>query len=346
MPDMGERAYAYAKACGIIGKSFTGKRISALEKLGRLSELDRMVFPSSYRDLPEKELLAGLEKRIIDRSVKSILSVVDCFSETPLFFALLVRAYELADLERALVASLEGEKTAPVYTDIGRFQTVRFGKWPDIKAMIEGTEFSFLLEKNSVLNRENADISLQTELDRRYYNALWEALFSLPHKDRMAAEKILADEISLRNSTWALRLRTYYRMPDDELKDHLIDIPAGGKKHAKAGKRSLAGEALKSLEFPLDNFGAWSSWRWREFLNPQSGIRNWHADPRYFQNAASGYLYRLARHNFRLRPMSLDSIFCFIKLKQYEEDVLTSGAEGLGMGMSGRDIVSLLGAVS
>ena len=43
--DTGERAFAYAKACGIIGKSFIGKRISALGKLHSLNELDRLVFP-------------------------------------------------------------------------------------------------------------------------------------------------------------------------------------------------------------------------------------------------------------------------------------------------------------
>ena len=37
-----------------------------------------------------------------------------------------------------------------------------------------------------------------------------------------------------------------------------------------------------------------------------------------------------------------DAAACFIKLKQFEEDLLTSVAEGLGLGMSGRDVFSLL----
>jgi vacuolar-type H+-ATPase subunit C/Vma6 len=45
---------------------------------------------------------------------------------------------------------------------------------------------------------------------------------------------------------------------------------------------------------------------------------------------------------FRRRPFSIDTAFCFIKLKQFEEDVLTSVAEGLGMGMSGEDIFAVL----
>jgi hypothetical protein len=50
----------------------------------------------------------------------------------------------------------------------------------------------------------------------------------------------------------------------------------------------------------------------------------------------------MARLYFRRRPISIDTPACFIKLKQYEEDLLTSVAEGLGLGIPGRDVFSLL----
>jgi len=357
---MGERAYAYAKACGITGKSFVGKRLRSLEKVNRLSELDRMVFPDSPGNLPEKELLLDLEKRIIDRSVNSIISIVECFSRPPEFLLLLIRSYEYADLLNALGAFMEKENSRPAHTNLGRFQTVHFEAWPDVKAMLTGTAFDFLLDKKGILidegggqnkieDKTQKSFSLQSVLDRHYYNALWRSLFSLPARDRYAVEKILSDEISLKNCCWALRMRTYYGMTPDEAKSHLIDIPPkktkiGGKK--KPGQHSLAKDALDSLAFPLDSFSAWSAWRWKDFLNPFSSVKQWQADPRYFQNAASRHLYRLTRHYFRINPFSLDSIFCFIKLKQFEEDVLTSSAEGLSVSMSSRDILSILGVES
>jgi vacuolar-type H+-ATPase subunit C/Vma6 len=351
MPGMGERAYTYAKACGIIGKSFIGKRMRALENAGRLSDLDRMIFTEASRNLPEKELLVDFEDRIIDRSLKSILSIVESFSKPPELLILLVRGYEYADLKSALRSSLEGEKNAPAYTDIGRFKSVRFEAWPDIRAMIQNTCFAFLLDKKGALQQKQGSVSketvvsVETALDQHYYTALWESISALPPKDSYAAEKILSDEISLRNSGWALRLRTYYRMTADEVKRHLVDIPVREKnaRRYKTARRSLAGEAIRSLEFSLDSFATWSSWRWKGFLNPESGDRHWHVDPRYFQNAASLYLCKLAGRYFRSRPLSLDAVFCFIKLKQFEEDILTSFGEGLGMGMSGRDVFSMLG---
>ena len=348
MPGAGERAYAYAKACGIVGKSFVGKRIRRLEEVSRLSELDRMVFPLASRDLPEKELLLDLEKRITARSVNSIISIVKSFSDVPEFLKILVRSYEYADLKTAISSIQDGDSKAPVYTDIGEFQTVRFDAWPNMPAMIRGTEFEFLLDKKVVKDEKQAGILMQTLLDRHYYGALWESLFSLPPNDRYAAEKILSDEISLRNSGWALRLRTYYRMTAEEVKSHLVIMPTHGKSHYGTATvpHSLAHDALACLEFPLDNQAAWSAWRWNDFLNPESGGRPWKVDPRHFQNAASLYLYRLSRRYFRSRPFSLDTVFCFIKLKQFEEDMLTSSVEGLGMGMSSRDIFSMLGVES
>jgi len=339
---MGERAYAYAKTCGIIGKSFIGKRMNRLMSVSRLSELDRLVFPDSSRDLPEKELLVDLEDRLIERAVDSIISVVRGFSKPPELLTLLLRSYEYADLKSALVASMEGDKKLPAHADLGPFQTVRFNAWPDIEAMIKGTSFEFLLDKTGDspgrLNQDSG-ISLQTALDRHYYNALWKSLFALPLNDRQTAKKILAEEISLRNSGWVLRLRVYYGMTADAVRHHLIDIPVTGKKSG----HTLADEAIQCLSFPLDHYEAWNSWRWKGFLNSDSRDMHWKADPRHFQNAASMHLYRLARHHFRLRPFSLDTVFCFIKLKQFEEDVLTSCSEGLGMSMPTGDIVSLLG---
>jgi vacuolar-type H+-ATPase subunit C/Vma6 len=121
-------------------------------------------------------------------------------------------------------------------------------------------------------------------------------------------------------------------MPPDELKTHLSDVKAE--------------ESIRCLDFPLDNFSAWSSWHWKEFLNPESANRHWHADPRYFQNAASRYLYRLARRCYRQSSLSLDTIFCFIKIKQFEEDLLTSSAEGLGIGVAVKEVFSILGVES
>jgi len=330
MTNQGERAYAHAKACGIIGRSFVGKRIADLDEASRLSELDRMIFPNSYANLPERELLFDLEKRIEDRTANSVLTIVRGFSKPPEFLVLLLRAYEYTDLKNAAISIIEKAPSPPPHTDIGRFRTVNFDAWPDIRKMVDGTGYTFLLplKKNSP-DKQTDIIALESALDRHYYNALWKSLHSIPIRERHVSQKILSDEISLKNSSLILRLRHYYNMRSDEVKPHLVDIKAE--------------DAIKCLEYPLDSFHEWSTWHWKGFLNPEISGRHWHADPRHFQNAASRHLYHLARHYFFSGSTSLDTIFCFIKLKQFEEDILTGVAEGLGIGMTPKEVLSTLG---
>jgi len=358
--DTGERAYAYAKACGIIGKSFVGKRTSALVKLQSLMELNRLVFPETPHELPGRELLVDLEGRILQRTTRQILAIIDSFSNPPELLIRQLRSCEYADLKTCLHYIATGKPNPPSLSDIGRFRTIRFEKYPDLDGMLAGTEFDFLLSKDIKAIKSGFDPTpLEAELDRRYYTLLVQSLRRLSAADRLYAQQILADEISLRNGVWALRLRIYFGKSPDETAKYLMDqtiprafaeIPgairpriAASSVTATASREiSLAAEARESLALPLDVRSSWKNWRWESLLNPEKAGEVWTADPRYFQNAASQYIYRMSLRCFRIAPFSVSSVFCYIKLKQFEEDMLTSVTEGLGLGMAGKDVFDLL----
>jgi hypothetical protein len=195
MPDSGERAYAYAKACGIIGKSFVGKRISGLGTVTRLQELDRLLFPQSFRELPERELLVDLERRIIDRAAQQIMTIVNSFKNPPEFLIRLLRSYEYGDLKSSISAMEGKEIKAPAFTELGRFRTVRFEAYPDLKAMIKDTEFEALLKEAAPGNETGpASLAFQARLDFHYYESLRKALLRLPKNDRQGIAVILAEE--------------------------------------------------------------------------------------------------------------------------------------------------------
>jgi vacuolar-type H+-ATPase subunit C/Vma6 len=337
MRDMGKRAYVYAKACGIIGKSYVGRGISRLRGLDRLQEMDRLVFAGESRDLPGQELLRDLERRLTGRAVKQILGIVASYSRAPELLIRLLRVYEYADVKSLVNHLAARESGNPGFTDLKSFKTVHWAAYPDLKALFQGTEFTWLLQENlgSMTGEEN--MLLQARLDHQYYGLLWESLRRLAKKDRKAAEFILGEEIALRNCMWALRLRCYYGMKPEKGQIFLLDIPL-------PSGRSTRKDALAAMKLPLDTPSSWERWKWKSFLNPWSPGESWEPDPRFFQNAVSRHLYRLALRSFRRQPFSLDTAFCFIKLKQFEEDLLTSVAEGLGLGMSGGDTLKLLEA--
>jgi vacuolar-type H+-ATPase subunit C/Vma6 len=337
MRDMGKRAYVYAKACGMIGKSFVGRGIPRLRSLDRLQELDHLVFSGETRELPGQELLRDLERRVIGRAVKQILAIVASYSKTPESLVRLLRAYEYADVKSLLNHVGSREAGPPVFTDIKPFETVHWAAYPDLAAMFRDTEFAWIAREDPGALSGMDNILLQAKLDRQYYGRLWDSFRRLAGKDRKVGEFILGEEISLRNCMWALRLRCYYGLSPDKGRIFLLDIPL------KSGC-STQTDALAALGFPLDDPAPWGKWPRKSFLNPWSPGEPWTPDPRFFQNAASRYLYRLALRFFRRQPFSLDTAFCFIKLKQFEEDLLTSVAEGLGLGISSGEILKLLEA--
>jgi len=339
LPDSGERAYVYAKACGIIGKSFVGKRIATLGTLRSPTELDRLLFPEEHHELLGRELLVDLEKHIEKRAVNQILSIINSYTNPPELFIRQMRVYEYSDLKACLHHITGGIKTIPSLCDIGRYRTINFEAFPDLGAMLKGTEFAFVLSRDlKALQSDSADFTpIETELDTNYYLGLAESLDQLSGEDKAIAQRILADEISLRNCVWALRLRTYFHKSAADTGDHLMNISL----HTNPA-RDLAAEAMGSLYLPLDSRAQWNGWKWAKFLNPEKSGEPWSVNPRHFQNAASQYLYQLAWRNFHSAPGEMSSTFCFIKIKQYEEDLLTSIAEGLGMGMNSANVFELL----
>ncbi|MCL2184244.1 MAG: V-type ATPase subunit [Treponema sp.] len=350
-----DSGYAYAKASWIIGKSFLGKRLPLLSGLHTLYELDRLVFPEHRKELPGRELLVDMERRIIERAVRQILSIVNAFTEPPKLLVRMIKGFEYSDLKECLAHIINGTEK-PVISDIGRFKTVRFENYPDVVSMIKKTEFEFLLSddlKNikQGMNASNSvwssvDLTaIETKLDFRFYQGLIESLNQLSDDDREVASRLIFDEISLRNCVWALRLRTYYQKSEIETAKHLMDFKLHKNFYQK--RASVATDALISLDLPLDVRLPWQGWKWERFLNSEEAASqqtavHWMVDPRFFQNAATQYLHHLAFHNFHTLPMSVSAIYCFIKLKQFEEDILTSVAEGLALGMDSSAVFKLL----
>jgi vacuolar-type H+-ATPase subunit C/Vma6 len=332
MKSTAERAYIYAKACGIIGKSFVGPRIRRLQDVNRLSDLDRLLFPDSYEDLPERELLVRLEKRIIARTTNQIHLLLKTQQTIPKFIELLLRSYEYADVKLLVSALMEKENLPPPHADLGRFTTVHFEKYPDPKAMFAGTDFEWILD--TLPETQSDNMRLQAELDQRYYAALWDELNRISDPAIRYIKEIIAEEIELKNILWALRLKFYYNFDKPSIEALLL--------HVQDGKRSLVKTALSCIDKPGDQFAPWTSFEYQSLLNPEEPGTLWRLNVPYVQRKAALLLYKKARTYFLRSPFSLNTTACFIKLKQFEEDLLISLAEGISLGLSGREVLSML----
>jgi len=290
-----DNGYAYAKACGIIGKSFLGVRTSLLSALHTLNDMEKLVFPDNQKESEGGNLLAGLEKQITDRAARFLLSVIGSYSNPPEILA----------------------------------------------CMLKSAEYKSPLSDDPIKQGKNLS-EREARLDYQYYKNLIESLGLLSGDDRKITQKLLCEEISLRNCIWALRLRFYYEKNETDTAAYLMDfqIPGSGS------QKKLSSDASASLNFHLDVPRQWDGWKREKFLNMEDSsheAKHWSVDPRYFQNAVSRYLYHLALRGFHSEPVTISAIYCFVKLIQFEEDLLSSVAQGLALGIDGEGVLKMLG---
>jgi hypothetical protein len=325
--DRGALNYASAKACGMFGKAFLGRRLARLQTITRLSELDRQIFPERPLNLSESELAGVLERRIAERSVSNLLRLLKAFPIESNSLIFMLRAIEFADLKIALGALQAKEVYPPSFMNIAPWGRLHFAQWPNLEKILEGSDLEWV-------NKDRSEFSAAetgTHIDQFYYQSLWNLL--LQERSTEALLRLYADEISLQNCIWALRLSRYYQMPEEEISKRLVHISYEG--------RSLSEAAMNSLGFHAELREDWDAWKYREFINPaHTSETQWRIDPRYFQNAAARSLYRRSRRLFRFGETEKLRLAAFIKLQQYEQDILTSLAEGVQLGMSVKDIIS------
>lgn len=328
----GERAFVWAKACGILGKSTLGRRRDLLRSVDRPSDLYRLLVPDRSPEGTERDISRAAQRAAQERSLASIKSILKSYASAPPVLVRLFRAYEYADLKQAVAAVAAGERHAPVFTDLGGWGTVRFAAYPDLAAMVAGTEFSWLPEGVG----EKDLPSVMAKFDKTYYRKLWTELDAAPSSDIAGLRDLIAEEVSLKNVVWTLRMRTYYHSDRDALEAILIDLPGS--------KIPTLSWARQAEEFPLDRRDAWAGWRLERLLNPERPGAFWALDPRWVQNAAARCLAFKARKVFRRNPFALDAPAAFIKLVQYEEDLLSATAEGLVIGLRAVDVMKVLEA--
>ncbi|MDR1467994.1 MAG: V-type ATPase subunit [Spirochaetaceae bacterium] len=300
----GARAYLYAKACGIIARSFVEGRVNRLAAVSGTKAFEDLVFGDAVSgETGATMTIDAIEKRLGQREDEAIAKISKSFphSEPPALFQMLVK----------------GDRYGQVVSD----EAAARGDADD-----ENGESSITRDISGIARQNSA-----------YYTALWHELEKTPLSDRRFITNIIAEEIRLKNAAWALRLRVYYSLSPEQIKAFLIMIKPG------KNKPTLYADALKSLEPDIEEEAQWHSWRLWKYVNKPVSSQYWKIDPRFFQNQASLYLYRLARKALRRSPFTLDTACCFIKLQQFEKEVLTSVAEAVRLGLTGADALEILG---
>lgn len=327
-------AFVYAKASGMLAKSFVGVRATKLFSVMSLEGLWELLFQSEMPSVPEHSLVQMIEKKAENRFLNSFISLLKNYSKPQDFLIDLLRFYDYNNL-KAIIAYLDStgnpakESLPSDLASIGKYSMLKYDKWPSLSAMTAGTPVSWCSRSDGSLGGHD----MGRRLDAQYIQDLWSSASRLDAASRQPVMNLLKEEIVLDNIVWSLRLRLYYGMSSDEVLERLMSSSSCKSSREVSGDE-LVGPAAQTLSLPLNSYREWGGWKYSHLLNPLEDGVDWTVDPRWVQRAAQFKLYKSALHQFHHHPFTAHVLFCWFKVKQYELDCIRMVAEGIRLKVS------------
>jgi vacuolar-type H+-ATPase subunit C/Vma6 len=327
VPQGFDSAYAYARVCGSLARSYLGERASTLAMSARVGEAWRAIFGELPPVLPEAELASAAERGVRKRAMEALRSIAgSLLSEEP-FFAALVRKWEFAYLKNVLAAIVERSPAAPGTEGSPLDPEFDPQGYPDIDKMLRRTRYQWVIE--SGLDDLPA---VKNRLDRQYYGELWNSIRTIPSGLEGTIPELLRVEAELENLVWGLRLKRYYSMVAADIEPLLIGLDG----------IDVRTPTLRAVGLRADSRSEWAGWKW-EKLVPDSRREDggdWYFDVRGFELAARGYLYRRLYRRLHLEFESYVPLYAYFRIKEYETMAIHGIIEGIKLEAPAAEIIA------
>ncbi len=334
MDRSGASAYVYAKASGMLARSFIGQRASRLFEAKTISELWSLLFKTEIPLVPENMLAQALEQKAEEQFIRDFSNLLDIYSRPDPVSVLLLQSYAYNDLKDVASALRDGARDIPDVYDLGQYGVFNWKAWPDI-ALITGETPAAWYNRTPTVQEE---MEWETRLDIQYIQMLWKGVKQLPLRDRNPARDILLEDIRLDNINWAMRLRVYYGMSAQEIIPRLA-----GEAENPDTQDILAGPAIKMLDFGVDNYADWEKWQYAPLLNPHEEGVIWSPDPRWVQQMSHVKLYKLALSRFHRHPFTAGVLISWFRIKQQELRYIRTATEGLRLHIPDSELKDFVG---
>jgi vacuolar-type H+-ATPase subunit C/Vma6 len=324
-----ELAYAYARVCGSLARSFLGDRAASLATSPRVGEAWRIVFGEAPPVLPEVQLADQAEKKLQRRADSALRSIAGNSIDEEPFFACLIRNGEYSYVKRLLSAIVERSASAPEFD--GLELGIDVSAYPDFEKMFGKGRYHWIVDAAHKAGEKGAAASLadlpaiKNKLDKQYYLELWLSLDSVPPIYAGSLRDLLRLDAELQNVVWALRLKRYYAFRPDGIEGLLIDLPGVDVK----------GPALDGANRRLDSRSDWISWKWARLVSDAKSAEGSGADAgaafdvRSFESAAHRYQYRRLYNRLHLESETYVPLYAYYRIKELETRAIHGIIEGI-----------------
>lgn len=316
----GADEFVYAKASGIIGKSFIGSRSSELFEQKSLADLWTLLFHTPAPLVPEVVLAQQIESEAFSRFLKQYEYFINQYPKPHKILTAQLAIYEAENLKEMGAALCSGEKECPPLINLGNFATINPAAWPDIAAVTAKSEYAWYNHVPEIHEQQ----SMEFKLDMQIIKNLWQAIESSSGEEKEVLLKLYKCEYIIKNIVWALRLKVHFEMTNEEIIPkliHVTDLPNSAD--------PIAAPAIAVLDLPLDDYAAWTKWTYSELVNPIMDNGTWKIDPSWIESKNKVRVNKLALQVFHQYPMSVCSLIGWYKIKNFELSCIRTAVESI-----------------
>ena len=337
MDKTGAGAYIFAKANGILGKSFTGKRAQKLFEVKSLGELWTLLFRTQPPMVPEVMLSQQIEEEAFSNFISQFVKFINMYDQPDPVLIDQLLIYEGENLKAIGAALCKGDSKCPPLIDLRNLSTLNYKAWPDIQKITNESPFSWYNKVPGIHEQQELDFKIDIQICRH----LWD---SVQKEKGEAGEALLAiyqQEFIIKNIVWVLRLRLFYNMKGEDIVKNLIYVTEQPD-HADP----VAAPALKVMDWPLDEYEVWSNWTYAHLVNPHEDGRVWQINPVWIEKLNRVEISRKAAKLFHQYPSEPASLIGWYKMKNFELSCIRTAVESIRLNVNSAEAMEAIGGLN
>ena len=337
MDKTGAEAFVYAKAAGLLRKSFINEKASQLFKVNKVDDLWTLLFSSQPPALPEVLLAQEIEKEAQKRFLAQYTNLLNQYDKPEPILAAQLSFYEAENLKEICAALCNGEQECPPLIPLNAnvcSSGLDFSAWPDIKKITQNTEYSWL---DSVPDR-HAQQEIDFKIDLQCVQNLWKAIEKTDSSCRQVLFDFYTEEYIMKNIVWVLRLKRYYKMDGEQIRQHLIYITQAADKNDP-----IAAPALQIIDKDMEDYNQWKNWKYDELLNPHESGEVWQLEPGWIERKSLVRMNKFAQRLFHLYGMTSAALIGWFYMKDFELRCIRTAVESLRLNISQAEAMSAAG---
>ncbi|MCQ2592876.1 MAG: V-type ATPase subunit [Treponema sp.] len=329
--------FDYAKAAGLLRKSFVQQRASELFQQNTLAELWSLLFKTPAPMMPEVLLAAEIEKQAFSNFINQYHFFIKQYSKPSFILEAQIKRYEVENLKEIFDALCSGEKDLPELLDLHGYSQLKTENWPNVAEITKQTNYQWVDHAPSLDEQQKMEFKLDLQLIKE----LWNAIQACSGNEKIGHEKLFLDEFVMKNIIWALRLSIFYNMDKSEVIKNLFYVG-----DAPSLSDPVAAPAIKVLDLDPSNYNDWENWKYKEYLNPYVSGENWKVSPSWIEKSSIIGREKRAFSIFHQYGMSDVALVAWFKIKSFELNCIRTAVEAIRLNVEPEEAMSIVGLSS